>query len=338
MESRGAEGSARVLVVDDEPSITVALSTSLRRHGYECITASSADEALKRLRIDEPDLVISDVRMPGMTGLELLKRAKSRDPDTQFIVMTAYSEIEFAVEALRNQADDYLLKPFDLTELAHTVSRALEHRRLVRENRAFRERDSRDRGSDRSRRRAACSTLASITRRVEIRDGYDPLHIDRIVRGCLEIGRELGLDPETLATLELAATCHDIGKLSVPESILCKSDPLTAEERARIEEHADAGARWLEAADGMQGAACSVRHHHEAWDGSGYPDGLRAERIPSAARILSVVDAFEAMTHDRPYRPGRPAEDAVAEMQRLAGTRYDPEIVRIFETVRGRLS
>lgn len=331
-----AEHSATILVVDDEPSITVALSTSLRRIGYTCVTASSGQEALKRLSIDRPDLVISDVRMPGMTGFDVLRETKSRDADVQFVIMTAYSELEFAIEALRHDADDYLLKPFDLTDLRHTVARALEHRRLLLESRAFREALSGP--GDASRGEVCLDALTALATAVETRDGYDAGHVKRLVDSSMHLGRQLGLSDRHLRGLRLGAILHDVGKLAVPESILSRSGTLSDEDRERLRGHSVAGESILRHLPLAGAALAIVRHHHERWDGSGYPDALAGEDIPLGARIVAVADAFEAMTHDRPYRRQRTRAAAVAEIRQAAAAQFDPRVAEAFLQVVDRQS
>lgn len=325
---------ARILVVDDEPAITVALSRKLRREGHECVTAGSAEEALRRLSGERPDLVVSDVRMPGMTGLELLQETKRQDPDTQFIIMTGYSEIGFAVEALRRNADDYLLKPFDLAELDHTIARALEHRRLLRENRAFREAvgpaepgASADGAGGWPSHLEQLSAVAGV---VETRDGYNRAHPARVMRYACAIAEAVGIEGAELRAVQLGALLHDIGKMAVPEHILNRTGSLKEDGWARVREHPAAGARWLDGVDGLSEARRVLLYHHERWDGDGYPAGLGGEEIPLAARIVAVADAYDAMNSDRPYRPSLGRERAMAELRAGASVQFDGELVEAF--------
>lgn len=317
--------------MDDEPSITLALSTKLKRDGYVCETASSGEQALERFRRDAFDLVVTDVRMPGMTGIDLLKHVKAADPEVQVIVMTAYAEVNFAVEALRLNADDYLLKPFDIDELSHSVSRALEHRRLLRENRAYRE-HLEQRVQEQAERieKMFLEGLVALASAIEARDPYTGGHLEQVTELALAVGTELGLPPEQMRALWLAALFHDVGKLAIPDSILNKPGKLTAEEYELMKTHVERGLKIIEGVSYLEPAVPGILHHHERWDGAGYPNGLQEEEISLEGRILAVVDAFDAMLGDRPYRKGRSPEAAVEELQRCAASQFDPTVVEAF--------
>ena len=320
-----------MLVVDDEPSITLALSAKLKRDGHECRTAASGEEAFERFRDDGYDLVVTDVRMPGMSGIDLLKKVKASDPEVQVIVMTAYAEVNFAVEALRLNADDYLLKPFDIDELSHSVSRALEHRRLVRENRAYREHlEQRVKEQADRIEKLFLEGLVALAGAIEARDPYTGGHLEQVTKLALAVGTELNLEQEQMRALWLAALFHDVGKLAIPDSILNKPGKLTSEEYDLMKAHVERGLRVIEGVSYLEPAIPGILHHHERWDGGGYPNGLAAGEISLEGRILSVVDAFDAMLGDRPYRKGRSPEAALEELQRCAGTQFDPEIVAAF--------
>lgn len=322
----GASHPARVLVVDDEPAITVALAKKLRREGYDCVTAGSAEEALNRLRQQVPDVVISDVRMPGMSGIQLLKEVKKHEPGVKVILITAYAEIDFVVEALRHQADDYLLKPFNLKELAEAVARTLE-----------RDTSGERTGSDTRVEAPAepASTLAilAMARAMELRDQFASGHVQRVAAHARTLGRALGLGSDELKDLWLAAVLHDLGKLSVPESILNKPGPLDDEEWAVLRRYPQAGALVVEGIPDLEPARLGILQHREHWDGSGYPMGLRAESISLAGRIIGLIEAFDAMTHDRPYRKALSRSEAVEQLEDGRGERFDPELLDTFLAV-----
>ncbi len=303
------ERVTRVLVVDDEPAITVAFAKKLRREGYDCVTAGSAEEALRRMEAYKPALVISDVRMPGMSGLDLLKEIKRRDAGIKVILITAYTDVDFVVEALRHDADDYLLKPFNLRELASSVSRA-----LGREPRGKAATDS------------ALGILA-LAKAIESRDPFASGHIERVAGYARAVGVALGIEGSALHTLWLAAILHDVGKLCVPEAILNKAGSLTGEETAILRRYPEAGARIVSGAPELDSTYAAILQHRENWDGSGYPLGIRGDALSLEGRIINAAEALDAMLNDRPYRTALGEEEARRQLEAGAGSRYDPEVV-----------
>ncbi len=325
--------AAKILVVDDEPAITVALAKKLRREGYDCLTASSGEEALRRLATDEFDLVVTDVRMPGMSGIELLQEIKRRDAEIQVIMMTAYTDIGFAVEALRHKADDYLLKPFNLAELSHSVARSLEHRRLLRENRAFQEETRK--GADDSApavEKYCRQGLAVLSAAAESRVRKAPGHLALIARVATATGSRLGLSGEALKNVWLSAILRDVGMLAVPEAILNKPGPLNQGEWRLVKQHPLLGARLIEGIPYLEPARPGVLHHHEHWDGSGYPSGLAGGEISLEGCILGLADAFAAMQTSWPYKQAVSEADALVEIDRCAGTQFDSRVVHAFHS------
>lgn len=332
---REDRAAARILIVDDEPAITVALAKKLRREGYECLTACSGEEALRRLATDELDLVVTDVRMPGMSGIELLQEVKRRDSDIQVIMMTAYTDIGFAVEALRHKADDYLLKPFNLAELSHSVARSLEHRRLRRENRAYQEAMGKDAGDGAAIVERHCRQgIAALASAIESRRQEGPERLGFVSRVAVSTGGKLGLSSAALKNLWLGAILRDVGMLVVPETVLNKPGPLDEEEWKLVRRHPLAGASLIEAVSYLEPARPGVLHHHERWDGSGYPAGLQGGEISLEGCILGLADAFVAMQAERSYRGPMSEAQALAEIDRCAGTRFDRRVVEAFHTVR----
>ncbi|HYN84996.1 MAG TPA: HD domain-containing phosphohydrolase, partial [Pyrinomonadaceae bacterium] len=331
---------ARVLIADDEPEIRNVLADLLCGQ-HDCTTAASAEEALARLAAAEFDLVISDIMMGGMSGLEMVPRALAVAPDTVVIMASGVQTIESAVEALRVGAFDYIMKPFDLEHVEAAVRRALEHRRLRVEKRRyenFLEEMVRQRTAEldralRSLEDAYRTTLRALTAALEARDHETHGHSERVVSFSLRLGRELGLDAERMRALEFGSLLHDIGKIGVPDAILRKPSALSQEEWTRMREHPRHGQKILRGIEFLEGASRVVEQHHERWDGSGYPRGLRGEEIDLNARIFAVADAFDAMTSDRVYRKGRPYEEALSELEEHAGRQFDPAVVAAFRSV-----
>jgi response regulator RpfG family c-di-GMP phosphodiesterase len=336
-------GKPRVLVVDDEPEVRNLLC-ELLGEGYDCTPAASAEEALARLDAAEFDLVLSDIQMPGMSGLEMIPRVLARRPDAVVVMVSGMQTVESAVEAMRVGAFDYVIKPFDLGKVEAAVSRALEHHDLRVAKRRYenhleelvRRRTAELDGALASLEGAYRSTLKALTAALDKRDSETSGHSERVVTYSLRLGRELGLDAESLRSLEFGSLLHDIGKIGVPDAILRKPSRLTASEWAEMRRHPAHGQQILRGIEFLEGAARVVAQHHERWDGAGYPLGLRGEEIDPNARIFAVADAFDAITSDRVYRRGRPYEAAAAEIEAWAGRQFDPRVVEAFRRVPAR--
>lgn len=330
----------RILIVDDEREITEILA-DLLSDDYECLKAGSAEQALECLRAGEFQLVISDITMPGMSGLEMIPHVKQLSPDTVVVMISGMQTVESAIGALRLGAFDYLMKPFDLRQVEAVVKRALEYHDLVVAKRRYENHleelvEQRTAELDRalnSLEGSYRSTLKALTAALETRDSETHGHSERVVTYSLRLGREYGLSSEDMKSLEFGALLHDIGKIGVPDSILRKPAKLTEEEWVRMREHPVHGQQILRGIEFLQGAARVVAQHHEQWDGSGYPLGLRGEEIDICARIFSVADAFDAITSDRVYRSGKTYEAAAQELDDWAGRQFDPKVVKAFHRV-----
>lgn len=330
----------RILIVDDEREITEILA-DLLSEDYECLKAGSAEQALDCLRAGEFQLVISDITMPGMSGLEMIPHVKQLSPDTVVVMISGMQTVESAIGALRLGAFDYLMKPFDLRQVEAVVKRALEYHELVVAKRRYENHleelvAQRTAELDRalnSLEGAYRSTLEALTAALETRDSETHGHSERVVTYSLRLGREYGLSSEEMKSLEFGSLLHDIGKIGVPDSILRKPAKLTEEEWVRMREHPVHGQQILRGIEFLQGAAKVVAQHHEQWDGSGYPHGLRGEEIDVCARIFAVADAFDAITSDRVYRSGKSYEAAAQELDDWAGRQFDPKVVEAFHRV-----
>ncbi|HZE63530.1 MAG TPA: HD domain-containing phosphohydrolase, partial [Pyrinomonadaceae bacterium] len=325
---------SRILVVDDEPEITAILS-DLFTGQYYCMTAGSAEEALERLLVSEYELVISDITMPGMSGLDMIPQVKSMAPNTVVVMISGMQTVESAIGALRLGAFDYVMKPFDLRQVEAVVKRALEHQELIVAKQRYEghleelveQRTAELDDALNSLEDAYRSTLRALTAALETRDLETHGHSERVVTYSLRLGREYGLDSQRIKALEFGSLLHDIGKIGVPDSILRKPAKLTDQEWVRMREHPAHGQQILRGIHFLEGAARVVAQHHEKWDGSGYPLGLHGEDIDLCARIFSVADAFDAMTSDRVYRKGKSYEAAAQELDVWAGKQFDPKVV-----------
>ena len=334
------ECKPRILIVDDERGINEVLS-DLLSEDYDCVSASTAEEALEHLREAEFELVISDITMPGMSGLEMLPHAKQIAPNTVVVMISGMQTVESAIGALRLGAFDYLMKPFDLRQVEAVVKRALEHHDLLVAKQSYENHledlvEQRTAELDRalgSLEDAYRSTLKALTTALETRDSETHGHSERVVSYSLRLGREYGLDEAQMKSLEFGSLLHDIGKIGVPDSILRKPAKLTDEEWVRMREHPLHGQQILRGIEFLEGAARVVAQHHEKWDGSGYPLGLKADDIDLCARIFAVADAYDAMTSDRVYRRGKSYEVAAKELDDWAGRQFDPTVVEAFHRV-----
>ena len=332
--------SPRILIVDDEVEITEILA-DLLSDDYNCVRAGSAEQALAQLQESQFQLVISDITMPGMSGLEMIPHAKALSPDTVVVMISGMQTVESAIGALRLGAFDYLMKPFDLRQVEAVVKRALEHHDLVVAKQRYENHleelvEQRTVELDRalnSLEGAYRSTLKALTAALETRDSETHGHSERVVTYSLRLGREYGLNSDEMKSLEFGSLLHDIGKIGVPDSILRKPAKLTEEEWVRMREHPLHGQQILRGIEFLQGAARVVAQHHEKWDGTGYPLGLRAEDIDICARIFAVADAFDAITSDRVYRRGKSYEAAAQELDDWAGPQFDPKVVEAFHRV-----
>jgi len=330
----------RVLIVDDEAEVRAVLR-DLLSDGHDCGEAASAEEALNLLHATPYDLVISDITMSGMSGLEMIPHVKVVSPEAVIIMISGVQTIESAIHALRLGAFDYLMKPFDLRQAEAAVSRALGHHELIVAKRRY-ENELEELVAQRtseldealgSLENAYRSTLKALTAALEARDSETHGHSERVVTFSLRLGREYGLSAKEMKALEFGSLLHDIGKIGVPDAILRKPSKLTDEEWVRMREHPMHGQSILRGIKFLEGAARVVAQHHEKWDGSGYPLGLVGNDIDVCARIFAVADAFDAITSDRVYRKGRPYDAAAAELDEWSGRQFDPKIVEAFHRV-----
>lgn len=333
-----AADAPRALVVDDDLQVRRTLSRVLRALGVVTLEAGNGQQALLILEeTGELPLVISDIYMPEMDGISLLKEVKRRHPDTAVLMLTGVAEVTTAVESLKQGAADYLAKPILIDELRARVENALEKRRLVLENRylqqSYQERlEAQLRELDLKNKEQFLGQVQMAVRMLEKKDIYTRGHSQRVSRYAVKTAVLLGLTGEVLDQVRLGGDLHDIGKIGTRDAVLNKPGPLTASEFEEIKKHVTEGSEILEPLRRDHPVVLEiVRHHHERMDGSGFPDGLRGEAIPMVARLVSVVDAFDAMTTNRAYRPSRQPEAAMEELQRCSGPQFDPDVVSAFQ-------
>jgi response regulator RpfG family c-di-GMP phosphodiesterase len=329
----------RVLIVDDDRQIRRVLSEFFEGAGFACMQAVNGKEGLLRFQAERPPLTVTDVQMPALSGVEFLRQARALDPDAAFLVLTGVGDIQTAVESLKYGAYDFILKPVNMEELLNAAERALEHRALILERREYQallERRVAEATRDLEATLGALeetyrSTLEALGSAIDTRDLGTQAHSRRVRGYSLTLARAHGMTGEAdLRTLEHGVLLHDIGKIGIPDAILLKPGPLTPAEWKIMRSHPEIGRQLVEQIAFLRPAVPIVYHHHERWDGTGYPQGLKGEAIPLGARIFAVADAFDAMTFDRPYSRAINFDSARAEIQRSAGTHFDPAVVKSF--------
>ena len=341
----GAEQTLkRILIVDDEESIRIAISKFLRSRGYEVQTASSGIEALDTLARGRFTLMLCDVRMPGLSGVEVVPKAISLDGDLAIMMLTAVNDAPTATEALSSGAMDYLMKPVELEDLQVAVDRVLHRRELnieqrrvehlIREEVALRTTELEQ--EKLALRQMTIGVAETLINAMEAKDIYLRGHSQRVAELAASLAEELGLDADTVEAVRMAGRLHDVGKIGIKESILNKPSSLTDEEFEHVKDHVRIGMEILAPLRHIGLALQFVHDHHEHWDGTGYPRGIAGESITIGGRILAACDAFDAITSKRAYRDPLSPEDTVALLGRHVGGLLDPRIYEALTTVVGR--
>ena len=323
---------AHVLIVDDEFYIQEVLLSTFEEVGFDCKTASSVEEAISMLAKERFDLAFTDIRMPGKSGTELLEHIASHYPQTIVIMITAMDTATTAVEMIRKGAYDYIVKPFNLEQAILAANRALDKLRLeaaFREYQKYLEQSAEERAAE--TRRLFYSMTQVLIRLLEIKAPFHAGHATRVAEMARYVARELKLTEDGVRKVYLAALLHDVGLIAVEDTILSKNSLLTLDEQAKLRDSHSVSDEVLKPIISDEEILKCIRHHHERFDGTGYPDGLRGNIIPLGARIISVVEAFEAMTQPRPYRPAMPPEAAIAELHRCIDSQFDRHVVKVFE-------
>jgi putative two-component system response regulator len=336
-----------ILITDDDPSIRKVLSLGLGRLGYDIHMATNGQEAIDMLAAGaiQPDCVLLDIRMPILSGREALPRIRERFPLTPVIMLTAYNDLQTGLEAMKNGAFDYLVKPSRMEQIAETVAKAIRYHDVVFEKFEQEKKDEEYRRSLELTMKsktmelketyerlkvANLQTVQALAETIEAKDQYTQGHCERVRSISIRLARELGLPREQFEPLEFAALLHDIGKIGIPERILNKVGPLDADELDIIKMHPVIGAQILSSVEFFAPAINGVRHHHERWDGKGYPDGVSGEDIDPLARIITLADTFDAMAQSRPYRNALPMATVLAEIREQSGKQFSPLVVKAF--------
>ena len=315
-----------VLIVDDDPLVAGLVREELSERGFACWTVGQASLARSFLDHHPPDVMIADIHMPQSSGLELLAYARQHASRCKVVLITGCSKSQYLSEALTLGAYDYIEKPFQPGELVNVVSRAVNENatRLVLVDRAVTALETSSRV-----RQASLDVVTALARAVEAKDPYTRRHSEQVAHYAVHFAQAMGVAAPEVESIRVAALLHDIGKIGVPDHILTKSGPLSSEEFEYIRRHPALGSEILASIALFAREARVVRHHHETWDGQGYPDGLAEEESPLASRIIQVADCIDAMLMERTYKQGYPVQKMLDELVRCAGTQFDPKIASV---------
>jgi putative two-component system response regulator len=310
----------RVLIADDDRLVRKFLHDALATAGYDVVAATDGAEAIQLIAAaGRFDLVVTDYSMPAASGIDVINHAQRIDPTLPCIIVTAFHDLDLAMRGMQAGAVGFIPKPFKAEHLLTVAGRALERRQMA---------------TDTTRLTLLLPMLERFTmllaNTLESKDCATGQHAERLVEHSEAVARELGIDEDARFSIRVGACLHDIGKVGVPEALLRKPTKLTPAEREVMQLHPEIGAAILEDIDTWQDVRLIVRHHHEHWNGAGYPHGLQGVDIPLGARIVSVVDAYDVMSEGRPYAPARPLEAVVRELVRQRGRQFDADVVDAF--------
>lgn len=313
-----------ILIVDNDSLVRETFTTILVEEGYEVQSAASGEEAAQILSQRPFDIMLCDFFMPVQSGLEIIKRTLENYPDMPVILITGNGSVGLAREALRQGASDFITKPCNQGELPIVVERNLTRQVVARKN-ALRHKMALHISNE--------GVLDALLSALNTRDTETEGHSERVTAYTIELADKMGLSEEEIYHIERGALLHDIGKIGIPDRILLKPDKLTPEEWVEMKKHPVIGYNMCSEIEMLKKSAQIVLHHHESWNGKGYPSGLSAQEIPLGARIFAIADTLDAMTSDRPYRKGLPFLAAREEIYKYRGIQFDPEMVDIFLSV-----
>lgn len=330
--------AVHALVVDDDPHTRKLLLLILTSHKFQCTTASSGEEALVALQRHQFDAIISDLCMPGISGLELLAEARRQFPHIAFLVTTGVDDVETGITAMQAGADDYLVKPLQDFQVLASLERSLRKRQLERELAHYRQHLEAMVGERTRQLQEALwqveqgyeDTLRALGAAIDLRDSDTAGHSRRVCLYSLEIARRMDASAGDLSNVARGAYLHDIGKLGIPDGILLKPGPLTQDEWRLMQQHVQIGFDVVNSIPFLVDAAELILAHHERFDGGGYPRGLKGKQIPLNARIFAISDTLDAITSDRPYHRAAPFESARETIRRSSGSHFDPQVVAVF--------
>jgi response regulator RpfG family c-di-GMP phosphodiesterase len=342
-------GPSRLLIVDDEPFVLSALTRLLRRDGYEVVTAPGPNRGIELLQAQGVGVIISDYRMPEMDGVEFLRRAREVVPDAIRIILSGYAETHAILSAVNDGGiHKYLTKPWNDEQLRLEIKGGFDLYHLAVTNRELQ--DTLSRQNEELRTLAKTLAVEQARQREIFRSTIEMLvtlpklnspavvrHSNRVERLCRALGEELGWSGDAMEQLDLAARLHDVGNLAVDSRILLKTGLLTGEERCAVQQHAVIPEQLLSGVPGLEAAVQILRSHHENFDGSGYPEGLKGAAIPQSSQILHLADNYDALCSQRPHREAVAPDKAILEIEREVGRAFDPALIGPFKLAVGRM-
>lgn len=349
MGETDAEKKPVILLVDDHPENIELLKAYLAPQGYETVQAANGEEALKALSSQAIDLILLDVMMPGMDGFEVTRhvRQDKTNPQLPIVLVTALRETEDRVKGIEAGCDDFISKPFDGIELLARVRSLLKvkaYNDLMSRYQQELETEVRKRTEELRQafekiKSASLDTIYRLSVASEYKDEDTGAHIKRMSHYSAAIARQLGLDAKLVEAILYAAPMHDVGKIGIPDHILMKPGKLDAQEWEIMQQHTIIGANILKGSDAefIQLGESIARHHHEKWDGSGYPDHLKGSEIPITSRIVAIADVFDALTSKRPYKEPFSLEKSFTIIQEGKGTHFDPDVVDAFFAIQDEI-
>lgn len=330
--------ASTVYVVEDEPEILDALEDISRQEGFETTGFSNAEDCLDAMEDKPCDILVTDLKLPGIDGVELTRRTSASSSDTSIIIITAYGNLSSALSALDHGAEDYIIKPFNVDSIRHALGKIDKKRRLVRENKQYREKleEELDRRQNqivtigRQLEETFFKTVQLLGNAQESRETFLLGRTERITIYAIQTARRLNWSEEEIVKIAITAPISDVGKISISDEILNKSEPLTEEEVRIIRDHVYNGEQIIKSLPHYQDVGAIIRYHHERLDGSGYPEGIKGSQIPETALLIGLCDTFDAMTHDRPWRERYSVEHCLDYLRSQAGVTFDAAMVEAF--------